>query len=661
MKKLLLSLTAVLLSLTASAQLPDFKHIDMPRNLLKPSRTVPQQQAAKQKSPAQTGPQRVLASNQIYVSNDIGSIPLVGIGIGNAVTGEVKAGALLRSSLFANYAGSRVVGMRFALTAAVGASTVEILPLTTKGYGAAIATKTIETTQAGWNEVMFDEPYTLTGNENLVASYSYDQIDDINNPLAYPVASSGTYVNAGLLFYADLGSGLGWNFVGSSYGNLMVQLIVECDKEFAKYDLSLDALSLKKYIKNDGKTESAISLTMHNDGNNTINAADIDISIDGAKLGTLSITESDQWYIDNPQKQLTASLVIPSSIASGKHTLGAKVVKVMGETPAGDTSNDELSAEFNAYKQSKKRQKQLVEHFTSQYCTYCPEGYDMLNALNEMRSDLAWVSIHDGYENDGYTLLEADSVTTKTQPLLTLLDVRENPDAAFNRYYFEDELLNTYNAIVLGISWPDGYAQEAAEWVNEELDKSLDELPSFADMNIATSYDKATRQLTVTVSGTGVEDAKTFMDDCNLTIYVTEDDLHGLQVGYGTQYEDYTHNGVLRKILTAVLGDPITWDGQTYSATYTTTLDEAWNSDKMNVVAFLAPGKPADKRSAAVYQTEKVKVGKSSDGIAGVASDATNATVVARYNAAGQQVGTMQRGLNLVRMSDGTVRKTIVK
>ena len=48
------------------------------------------------------------------------------------------------------------------------------------------------------------------------------------------------------------------------------------------------------------------------------------------------------------------------------------------------------------------------------------------------------------------------------------------------------------------------------------------------------------------------------------------------------------------------------------------------------------------------------------DAIASVANS-ENVHTAARYNAAGQAISQPQRGLNIVRMSDGTVRKVLVK
>jgi len=63
-------------------------------------------------------------------------------------------------------------------------------------------------------------------------------------------------------------------------------------------------------------------------------------------------------------------------------------------------------------------------------------------------------------------------------------------------------------------------------------------------------------------------------------------------------------------------------------------------------------------------EQQSFSTGEDPSGIDGVVMDASDAmpvTVVARYNMNGQQISTPQPGVNILRMSDGTVRKVLVK
>ena len=68
---------------------------------------------------------------------------------------------------------------------------------------------------------------------------------------------------------------------------------------------------------------------------------------------------------------------------------------------------------------------------------------------------------------------------------------------------------------------------------------------------------------------------------------VTENGLTGKQAGFVYTVNDFTHNHVLRKIVSDIFGDEITWSGLRYTKTYTFKLDDNWNIDNLNVVAFI--------------------------------------------------------------------------
>ena len=84
-----------------------------------------------------------------------------------------------------------------------------------------------------------------------------------------------------------------------------------------------------------------------------------------------------------------------------------------------------------------------------------------------------------------------------------------------------------------------------------------------------------------------------------------------------------------------------TWDGSvgSFTATYSLLVDNAVVST-VNIL----------------YTTDQ-----STTGIAGVETDEANKTVVATYNAAGQQVAPDTKGLNIVKYSDGSTKKVVVK
>lgn len=668
MKRILLPLAALLLSMSVNAQTVVVKSFDGDKAALKNEaaslKSLPGETVKVKKAPA-----KVLADNQRYVGNDIDeTVPASGsgLGLGYYTTGNVKMGSLISSDVLSSYAGMRVVGMRFALVTGVGSSTVEVSELLSTGtFSDALLSATVESTTAGWNEVMFATSYTLKGTEDLFVDYSYNQISGSSDQ-AYPVGVSGTGVSYGLMAYGNLNSqyGEGWYNMGTSYGNLMVQLIVEQDEAFLSYDLAIDGISTAKYVKANGSSEASLNFTVHNNGNKTVNAATFTLSVDGTSLGDLALTADDNITIGGSKTQLSTSISLPA-LEMGSHSLTLSLKDVMGEAPAGNLDDDAASATFNAYKEAKWHQKQLVEQFTSTYCTYCPYGYTMLNQLAADRGDLAWVGIHDGYKDDAYSIDGTEYITS-----FEGVNSLGNPAGAFNRYYIEDTSINNKNTLAVGLGYNPSYAAQVSAMFSGILDESNENSPAFADVNIDTKYDAATNALDIKVYGEGVEGVAQYMGDAALTIYLTEDSLKANQYSPTGWQKNYAHNGVLRKIVTANLGDALVWNGTNYEMSYSTTLTSSWKAENMNVIAVLAPQITyanskftPDVRNAAVYNCEMVKVGESVTAIENtvVDNDDANAAVVARYTANGQQVSAPVKGLNILKLANGKTVKVMVK
>lgn len=80
-----------------------------------------------------------------------------------------------------------------------------------------------------------------------------------------------------------------------------------------------------------------------------------------------------------------------------------------------------------------------------------------------------------------------------------------------------------------------------------------------------------------------------------------------------------------------------------------------------NVVSHFTYDGSSTESTPSGYILVDMKSGTSTTGIASLADNRADVRVVARYNAAGQRVNHVQKGLNIMKMSDGSVRKIIVK
>lgn len=603
------------------------------------------------------------ANQRILGYYDTDDLAEYGLGI-YSYPGQNKAGVLLGPSLLSKYAGAKVVGIRFGLCYTVGSSRVFVAPVTSSGIGSDVVSQSVSSTSAGWNTVKLDTTslYTIPsdGQTELLVGFDYTQTSNGSSNAAYPlsvVEAGSTY--ADLLLYCNVptssgGAGESWYDFGNSYGNLSIQLIVQSD-HFPGKDIVLNAFSTDAGAYKAG-SPLQYTIALQNFGSDAVNYG-LDLKLDGTKLGTY--TSSDTLSA-NATDTISSTVTLPSDLTIGKHQLSVEVASIDGQLPTENLDDDTLQTTIVGYNDTKPRQKQLLEHFTSTSCTYCPLGETHLENLIASRNDIACASIH-GIQNsiypDGFNTAKCDSIQT-------MVNLTGWPSAAFNRTFISD-LADGSSTLAYGLGYSADYATEVTQMLNSAVDYTA-EAPSFATVKIEQNYDPDSRELNLTVSGEGVDGAPVLLGDDGINVYLTEDSLIASQLNQGTWISKYVHNDVLRDVLTPVTGGTIEWNGNNYENTYSTILDSTWNPDRMHVIAFIAPkvdySSPA-LTEMAVNNCEAADVKNAiTAGIKGVSTGTVStASIVARYNVSGQRVGTVVKGLNIVKLSDGSVRKYVVK
>ncbi len=569
MKKLLLTLCVALTCFAVSAQLIT-SEVRFSRNF-----------APKVLTPATFNMPtfKALGEHQMYMGNYTSdNYGTDGLGI-PSYPETFKMGALLPLSLVQNYEGSDVVAIRFAVAAAVTEAEVFLIPVTKLSpltVGDAVISEVVKSTKAGWNTVNLGTPYTINteGVVGFLLGYQYKQKNTTSGGYytddCYPISvvEEGTIQTT--YTYGKLGSATAkWQDIGlSDYGNLCVQAVVE-NENFPEYDLHLNTLSSASF----GGAETGLkyNLAMTNVGTKTLTDYTVDLLIDGNLVETLNapipVTQAGVTY--------SGTLAL-QGIASGSHTLTARAMTAAGEEVTGQ----EVQCTFSSFTTQFPRQKLLVEHFTSQSCTYCPLGINVLDKLDKLRSDVAWVSIH-GILNQSVT---HNFVTNEGEQIESYLGLKTWPSAAFNRYDFDFDGVLPYS-----LGYYEQYAQAAAQMISDEMDANT--TPSLATIGLKATLDKDTRELNITVDGQATEDFNAiFGTQVALNVYLTEDSLVARQLNQGKWETNAIHNHVLRDVVTkAPSGDAVKWNGDnTYTNTYTVTLDNTWNTDNMHIVAFMA-------------------------------------------------------------------------
>lgn len=210
--------------------------------------------------------------------------------------------------------------------------------------------------------------------------------------------------------------------------------------------------------------------------------------------------------------------------------------------------------------------KHLIEEFTGQDCGYCPAGMDAISAF--MKNDDSWVLIlhHYGFSPDKFSVAGSQTITSK-------LGVNGAPSSAIDRKA-------TKSQAGTAIVFHPGYLPT--------VNKQQFETTTYASVEIANSYDAASRKLNVHVSGAL---AKSDYPTLKLTVLVKESGMVDYQQDYYATFEgweEFRHANAVRAYLTSATGNAISVDEtRHYAADLSVTLKDGWVPENCMVVAFL--------------------------------------------------------------------------
>ncbi len=654
MKKTLLSLAALLLSSAwANAQIASLtpNGVGFERQM--------KEDTVLGKSVKKAAPKKALAENQAYLgpytSDDLSDN---GLGL-TKLPGTIKVAAILPKGMLSPYKGAKVVAVRVGLCDSADDVVAFLAPIDSKSIGQNIFEQSIPSAKAGWNQANVATDYTI-GDDELLLGFAYTQTST-----GYPISiNKDVAYDGGFYCYGNLGDGLGWYNMGTTYGSVSVQLIVEKEGGFSKLDGSVANLFIPAFIGTDGAT------SIYFNGSSNLGATFTDVvygvKLNGAEIGTFSNISMDtekKEDVTGTNQVFGGDITLPAAnmkAVGEDNDITVYIKSIDGQTPE-NTDDDAVSSTFKVYSESVPHQKQIIEHFTSQYCTFCPLGINILESVAKKRGDIAWVSLHGDMTNG------KDAYTIKDSQYYMSYAITGFPSATFNRYYLDPVFEGPNDGrLSFGLGYKASYASQVATLFSNIIDQSNSVIPAFTTVDIETTYDEASGKLGIKVNGKGVADVKKLIgEDAALTVYLTEDGIVAKQLNQGKWVTNFTHDNVLRKVVSAPFGDAVVWNGDDFEMNYEVTLNSTWDAKNMNVVAFVGRPIVYSSTEATPYNKAWINNGNSvgvglSTGINGVA-DNGETMEVARYSLDGVKLSAPQKGLNIVKLSDGRTMKVMVK
>lgn len=212
--------------------------------------------------------------------------------------------------------------------------------------------------------------------------------------------------------------------------------------------------------------------------------------------------------------------------------------------------------------------KFLIEHFTGDQCGYCPDGmYAIRDHIDNATIPYIWVSHHYGYNTDEYSIAESQYIGKN-------VGVQGAPNMDLNR----TKLMGST------IAFHPGYLPDLTSTIAAKFDSTAE-----ASVVINHNYDPATRQLDITVSG---QVANADVTEYLVSVLVKENGLIGKQADYTYAWKSgawtrFMHPRVVRDFVTTHFGDTVKVENQTYSRSWTFTMDNSWVAENCCVVAYI--------------------------------------------------------------------------
>lgn len=205
----------------------------------------------------------------------------------------------------------------------------------------------------------------------------------------------------------------------------------------------------------------------------------------------------------------------------------------------------------------------LIEDFTGQRCVNCPNASEMIESLQEQygAENVIAVGIHSG----------PFSKTASGRPLSLWTETGD--------YYFNSWNIDAQPTGVIDRKTVSSTYQSWGTIVRDALQASAP-----LTLGATTSYDEATKTVTINVNAKGVLDVTG-----KLQLWLIEDNITDMQaMPDGSINNNYVHNHVFRTAVNGQDGEDfsIAWDEEKI-VTSTYVLNENWKAENMSVVAFV--------------------------------------------------------------------------
>lgn len=496
-----------------------------------------------------------------------------------------------------------------------------------------------------WYEIKLKKAIEITADtKGFVVGYNLEA----GNQRKITVGKNGVNSYRGNLFtyYSKINDWINRSTIDSY--TLPLQLVVEPAIGVTMSEIVVSHIELPQYTEV-GKAIK-VDYWLSNASSTPVNNFELDVLVDNKLIKTISVDEG--VAVGETNKKFTIDEVQPN-ISAGKHNLVLKFKKINGKE-LNDIKGSENNHRVLYYKNVVARQKTLVEEFTSERCINCYRGIQNIKELKKRQPDMVMVAVHLNEKQ-----FRDDVAAPESQFIKQMANVSGIPSFACNRIAFIYNKQETIaNPNIAQIS------EEATQAIDNFYDFSKKNTCVFSTLGIVNKYDKDSKKIKITVTGTSVEKANELLEDYALFVLVKENNVDGRQGNENGMLDDVKHQDVLRGYVSDVKGDnDLVWNGDNFTKTYDFAIQNNWKPVDLEVVAFIAPKVKEigfNLENLAVQNCISEPLANDANAIDNIPTD-SNAKEIGRYNVKGQRISAPQKGINIVKFSNGKVLKEIVK
>ena len=515
---------------------------------------------------------------------------------------------------------------------------------------------TSDLTASSYNAIALDEPFPIpedgvfVGVKFTISRYAAEGD-------GYPIICAGdAYTNSLVMKFTTTGGGQDWDDYSNDFGSFAMQLFCS--------NLTLPERSA--YFKSASSSstlpgaEVSLPVAISSDGSEGVQSIDYVVEINGNKTTNhLDLTTPIAGGIS---KSGNAIINFTAPEEYGAYTANISIEKVNGDTNA---ASENVLAVTNKVVTKIATRRTVVEEFTGTGCGWCPRGWAGMELLKETKENFIGIAFHQYNASDPMYVANYYSLYD--------LGISGAPGCAMDRKLLGiDPYYGSANSILDDFENCNAILPDVDVTVSGKFNEDYTAVDITANVEYLTDGDTYTVAYVLTADGLSGTTAAWKQTNYYASYSPTGDPLID-QFCRGGKYgsssvalifndvmigSSYNNNGA--NLAPALEGEVKA--GTTATGTYTVnmptkaTLKEAINTNEVYAIALVI----ASDGTIANAARAKVTNGDDATSVEKAIAD-VNAKEIARYNAAGQVISEAQKGLNIIKLSNGKTVKVIVK